>query len=105
MHATAPIRIHARQRGGATEVQLLMPHPMETGLRRSAAGEPLPAHYITGLAITLGERTVFEARTTYALSRDPLLAFRFGGAAAGQRLRVTWTDNQGQTRSDEAVIT
>jgi len=41
---------------------------------------------------------------SYAVSRDPLLNFRFSGAVSGQRLRVSWTDSLGEARVDEAVI-
>ncbi|HEY6514286.1 MAG TPA: thiosulfate oxidation carrier complex protein SoxZ [Burkholderiaceae bacterium] len=99
-----PIRIRARLRERVTEVQILMPHPMETGLRVDEAGQLVPRHHITEVNVTLGARTVCAARLSFAMSRDPLLVFRFDGAEVGQRLRVTWTDNRGEQRSDEAVI-
>jgi sulfur-oxidizing protein SoxZ len=100
-----PIRIRCRLHGDVAEVQVLMPHPMETGLRVNEAGTPVPAHHITDVAVTLAERTVFAARMSIAVSRDPLLAFRISGARAGQRLRVTWRDSNGDARADETVIT
>jgi sulfur-oxidizing protein SoxZ len=99
-----PIRIRCRLRGDIADVQILMPHPMETGLRADASGALVPAHHITDVAVTLAERTVFAARMSIAVSRDPLLAFRVGGARAGQRLRVAWNDSRGEARVDEAVI-
>ena len=101
---TQPIRIRARCRQGITEVQVLMPHPMETGLRLDEAGQRVPLHHITDVLVTLGARTVFSARMGFAVSRDPLLAFRFSGAETGQRLRVAWTDSRGEVRADEATI-
>jgi sulfur-oxidizing protein SoxZ len=102
--AAPPIRIRCRLANDVADVQILMPHPMETGLRVDEAGALVPAHYITDVAVTLAERSVFAARMSFAVSRDPLLAFRVRGAQAGQRLRVVWTDSHGDTRSDEAVI-
>lgn len=99
-----PIRIRARLLGDIVDVQVLMPHPMETGLRRDASGEVVPAHHITDMRVTLAERTVFAARMSIAVSRDPLLAFRFKGAGRGELLHVTWTDSLGQARSDSAAI-
>lgn len=101
---TSPMRIRARALRGVTEIQVLMPHPMETGLRRDEAGEPIARHHITDVVVTLGERTVFAARCSFAVSRDPLIVFRVRDAQAGQRLKVVWTDNRGQQRSDETVI-
>lgn len=103
-----PIRIRARHRGGLTEVMVLMPHAMETGLRQEPAGSFVPAHYITEVLVALvgaaGQRTVLEARMSNAVSRDPLLSFRFRGGQPGERLRVTWLDNLGLRRSDDVAI-
>jgi sulfur-oxidizing protein SoxZ len=102
--AAPPIRIRARLADGVADVQILMLHPMETGMRQDEAGQLVPAHHITDVVVTLAERTVFSARMSIAVSRDPLLAFRVSGARAGQRLRVVWSDSRGQARSEEAVI-
>jgi sulfur-oxidizing protein SoxZ len=101
---SAPIRIRCRLRGDVAEVQVLMPHPMETGLRTDETGARVPMHHITDVAVTLAERSVFAASMSFAVSRDPMIAFRVGGARAGQRLRVTWRDSHGDTRADETVI-
>lgn len=100
----AAMRIRARLREGLAEVQLLMPHPMETGMRREGGGEPAAAHHITRVQASVGDRLVFGAHLSIAMARDPLLTFRFRGARAGERLRVAWTDNRGLKRVDEAVI-
>jgi sulfur-oxidizing protein SoxZ len=99
-----PIRIRARARNGVAEVTILMPHPMETGLRQDESGQAVPAHFITHMSVTVAERAVFSASMGIAVARDPLLNFRFSGAISGQRLVVTWIDNLGQARTDEAVI-
>jgi sulfur-oxidizing protein SoxZ len=99
-----PIRIRARVQNGVADVTILMPHPMETGLRQDESGRVLPAHFITNVSVTVGERSVFSARMSFAVARDPLLKFRFAGAASGQRLRVAWTDSLGEACIDEVVI-
>jgi len=99
-----PIRIRARVRDGVADVTILMPHPMETGLRQDESGRVVPAHFITHVSVTVADRSVFAARISFAVARDPLLNFRFSGAASGQRLRVAWTDSLGEVRIDEASI-
>lgn len=99
-----PIRIRARQRGSFTEVHILMPHPMETGFRRDEAGHLVPPHHIRDVAVSLDERSVFQASLSIAVASDPVLVFRVAGARTGQRLRATWTDTQGEVRSSEAII-
>jgi sulfur-oxidizing protein SoxZ len=101
---TDPIRIRARAKGEVTEVTVLMPHPMETGLRKDASGALVAPHYITDVRITTGGRTVLAARMSIAVAQDPLVGFRFRGGRSGERIIVTWTDNKGETRTDEAVI-
>jgi sulfur-oxidizing protein SoxZ len=100
-----PIRIRAQVEGGITHVKVLMPHPMETGLRSDGAGALVPSHHISEVRISLGERVVLAARMSIAVAQDPLLSFRFTGARPGDRLRVDWVDNRGNRRGDEAVIT
>jgi sulfur-oxidizing protein SoxZ len=99
-----PIRLRARQRGTYTEVHVLMPHPMESGFRRDDAGHLVPSHHICEVAVSLDERSVFQATLGIAVSSDPVLVFRLAGARTGQRLRATWTDTQGAMCSGETVI-
>jgi sulfur-oxidizing protein SoxZ len=99
-----PIRIRARIKDGVTEATILMPHVMETGLRKDDAGNPISAHYITQVRVSVENRTVLEARISIAVSRDPLLSFRFKDAKAGDRMTVAWTDNRGDRRSDQTLI-
>jgi sulfur-oxidizing protein SoxZ len=100
-----PIRIRARSKGDLTEVLVLMPHPMETGLRQDHSGALVQAHYITDVRVATEGRTVLDARMSIAVSQDPLLSFRFRGGRAGDRISVTWTDNKGEKRTDETRIT
>jgi sulfur-oxidizing protein SoxZ len=104
MTTNTPIRIRARLREGLTEVHVLMPHPMETGLRADAAGHVVAAHHITDVQISVAGRPALTARMSMAVSQDPLLSFRFRGGQVGDRVSVAWTDNQGGQRSDEVSI-
>jgi sulfur-oxidizing protein SoxZ len=99
------IRIRARLKNDLTEVTVLMPHPMETGLRVEPSGSPVPAHYITDVDVWAGHRKVFSARLGIAVSKDPLLTFRFRGGALGEPIRVAWRDSRGEQRIGEAKTT
>ncbi|BAO81362.1 hypothetical protein SRAA_1508 [Serpentinimonas raichei] len=98
------MRVRATEEGGVTTVRVLMAHPMETGLRRGSDGSPIAAHYITNVEATHNGRTVLSGVWGPAVSQNPFLAFKFRGAAKGQRVAVRWTDNRGGTRTEEAVI-
>jgi len=103
--STAPIRIRARALPGHTEVTLLMPHPMETGMRKDESGAFVPAHYITEVQVTAAGRVVLHARLSQAVSRDPLMSFRYRGGQLGDRVQVHWTDSRGEQRSDGVLVT
>jgi sulfur-oxidizing protein SoxZ len=101
---TDPIRIRAKTKEDVTEVLVLMPHPMETGMRKTDTGALVAAHYITDVQIAVAGRTVLEASMSMAVARDPLLSFRFRGGRPGDPINVTWTDNRGARRTDAGVI-
>ena len=99
-----PMRIRAQVKDGLTDVRVLMSHPMETGLRKDTAGKIIPALYINEVKATSGGKTVLTAKWGQAISQNPYLQFRFKGAKAGDKVVVTWTDNSGDTRTDEVAI-
>jgi sulfur-oxidizing protein SoxZ len=98
-----PMKIRATLRGDVAEVRVLMAHPMETGLRR-AGGRVVPPHFIQNFTAQLNGRTVFSADISQAISRDPLFAFKVKGAKADDKIVITWKDNKGETRTDEATV-
>ena len=98
------MRIRAQAKDGTTDVRVLMGHPMETGFRKDSSGKVIPAHFISDVKATSGGRTVLTAKWGQAISQNPFLQFRFKGAKAGDKVTVTWTDNLGETRTDEATI-
>ena len=100
-----PMRVRAQLKEGVTDVRVLMSHPMETGLRKDGAGKIIPALYINDVKATSGGRTVIAAKWGQAISQNPFLQFRFKGAKVGDKVAVTWTDNSGDTRTDEVAIT
>jgi sulfur-oxidizing protein SoxZ len=38
------------------------------------------------------------------VAKNPFLSFRFKGGAKGDKVKITWTDNHDDTRTDEATI-
>jgi sulfur-oxidizing protein SoxZ len=99
-----PMRIRATMKDGETDVRVLMAHPMETGFRKDSTGKTVPAHFINDVKATSGGRTVLAAKWGQAISQNPYLQFRFKGAKPGDKVAITWTDNTGDTRTDETAI-
>lgn len=100
-----PIRMRIALEGEVAVVKVLMPHPMETGLRKDAVtGELVPMHYINHVVVTHNGRPVLDARTSRSVSRNPFLELRITGARSGDRVGVRWEDNRGDSNSLETVI-
>lgn len=99
-----PMKIRATLQGDTADVRVLMLHPMETGQRRDGKGEIVPLHYIQSVLITHNGKTVLDAQWSQAVSRNPFLGLRIKGAKTGDKISVTWMDNMGDKRTDEAVV-
>jgi sulfur-oxidizing protein SoxZ len=99
-----PMKIRATLQGDTADVRVLMLHPMETGQRRDGKGEIVPLHYIQSVLIAHNGKTVLDAQWSQAVSRNPFLGIRVRGAKPGDRISVTWVDNKGDKRTDEATV-
>jgi len=101
---TDPMRIRAQVAGDKATVRVLMSHEMETGLRKDAAGKTIPAWFIQEVAATHNGKPVMSAQWGPSVSKNPFLQFSVKGAKAGDKIAVTWKDNKGESRTDEAVV-
>lgn len=101
---TSPTKIRATAKDGVTEVRVLMQHEMENGRRKDEAGNIVPAWHITEIKALHNGRVVLEGRFGTAVSKNPYLVFRFSGGAVGDKIALSWLDNQGESRSDEVEI-
>jgi sulfur-oxidizing protein SoxZ len=99
-----PMRIRAQIAGDKTTVRVLMSHEMETGQRKDAAGKIIPAWHIQEVSAEHNGKTVMTAQWGPAVSKNPFVQFVVKGAKAGDKISVTWVDNKGEKRSDEAVV-
>lgn len=99
-----PMRIRAKATDGTVDVKVLISHEMETGQRKDASGAVIPAHFITKVTAQCKGKTVLEADWGPSISKNPVLGFRFKGAAAGDKISISWVDNMQDSRTDEAVI-
>ena len=99
-----PMKIRASVVGDSTEVKVLMNHEMETGQRKDAQGKVVPAWFIQTVTATYGGRTVLSAQWGTAIAKNPFLSFKFKGGAKGEKVTITWVDNRGDKRTDEATI-
>ena len=100
-----PMRIRAQVAGASATVRVLMSHEMETGQRKDAAGKTIPAWYIQEVSAQHNGKTVLTAQWGPSVSKNPFMQFSVKGAKAGDKISITWQDNKGETRTDEATVT
>ena len=99
-----PMRIRAQMAGDKATVRVLMSHEMETGMRKDSSGKTIPAWFIQEVTASHNGKPVMRAEWGPSVSKNPFLQFSVKGAKAGDRITVTWTDNKGGKRTDEATV-
>jgi sulfur-oxidizing protein SoxZ len=99
-----PMKIRALLKGDVVGIRVLVVHPMETGQRKDAAGNVLPAHFIQTITVTHNGSTVYGGQWSQAISRNPVFEVRVKGAKAGDKVVVIWIDNKNDRRTDEATV-
>jgi sulfur-oxidizing protein SoxZ len=98
------IKVRARASDGVVTVKMLISHPMETGLRKDKkTGKPIPAHFIQEVVAKVNGNTVMTALWGGGVSQNPYLSFKYDGAA-GDKLALSWVDNQGQSDSIDTTV-
>lgn len=99
------IKIRARKSDSPTvSVKALIKHPMETGRRRDDDDKLIPAHFIQKVMVEHKGEVVFEAYWGTGVSKNPFVSFEFGGAEVGDKLKLSWFDNLGQSDSIETAV-
>jgi sulfur-oxidizing protein SoxZ len=101
---TEPTRIRAQALAGKTTVRVLMSHEMESGHRKDGSGKVVPSWFIQEVTISLNGKVVLDADFGPSVSKNPYLQFVIKAGKAGDKLSLSWKDNKGQTRTDEASV-
>jgi len=99
-----PMRIRAQAAGDKATVRVLMSHEMESGQRKDSAGKLVPAWFIQEVSASLNGKVVMTAEWGPAVSKNPFMQFVVKGAKAGDKIAVSWKDNKGDSRTDEATV-
>ncbi len=99
-----PMKIRAQVAGDKATVRVLMSHEMETGQRKDSAGKVIPAWFIQEVSATHNGKPVLSAQWGPSVAKNPYLQFSVKGAKVGDKIGVSWVDNKGDKRSDEATV-
>ena len=103
--AAALINVPAKaRRGDIVEIKTLMSHIMETGYRRTAAGEPVARNIITSFTCRYNGNEIFRADLFPAIAANPFITF-FTIAAESGKFDFDWIGDNGFAESASASIT
>jgi len=98
-------KVRARPSGRNTEILVLVNHPMETGQRvDKKTKKKIPAHFIQKLTISLNGKEVAVADLGVAVSKDPLVGIKVKKAKSGDKVKVSWNDNKGESGGTETTV-
>jgi sulfur-oxidizing protein SoxZ len=103
--ASALINVPKRaKRGDVIEIRALTSHIMETGYRRTAAGEMIPRDIITSFTCRYNGREIFRADLFPAIAANPYLSF-FTTATESGTFAFEWIGDNGFSQAASAAIT
>lgn len=98
-------KVRANLKGDVTTVKALITHPMETGFRKDKkTGKKIPAHYIQDLVAEHNGKKIMNADWGPAVSKNPYISFKFKGAKAGDKIKLSWVDNKGKSDSHDIAV-
>ena len=91
------------KKGEVIEVKTLITHPMESGVRKDAAGNVIPRLIVNGLSATYNGKPVMTAKLEPAISANPYFSF-FVRVEESGTLKLTWTDDNKESWSAENKV-
>lgn len=99
------MKVRAKIKDGTTTVKTIMYHEMESGSRKNEeTGELVPAHFIKEVQAELNGEVIISAEWGTGISKNPYWSFEFEGGKPGDIVKISWTDNQGESGTGEAEI-
>ena len=100
-----PMRVRAVKNGQFVEVKVLMKHRMLSRLSWGTDGRLILPHFIQTVRGTCNGRPVLHVHFGGSVARDPYFSFKFRGGKVGDKIVISWVDTEGDTRTDETVVT
>ena len=90
--------------GDIIQLDIILEHPMEIGLRKDKDGKIVPLHHIKDLTVTYGGKVVTTLDMTASVSANPYISINLKISDGEKPLKVKATDNKGEISEKEIVI-
>jgi sulfur-oxidizing protein SoxZ len=97
------MKIRAQSKSGVADIKLLITHPMEGGNRKDKDGNEIQPHFIQDVKIEVNGKEVVTAMLSGGISKNPYINCMVA-ANPGDKLKVTWVDNKGETDTAEEDV-
>jgi sulfur-oxidizing protein SoxZ len=91
-------------KGEVIDIKVLISHPMESGHRRTDAGEIIPRKIINKFVCTWNGEEVLSADLFPAIAANPFLSFSAIAGASGI-VSLSWVDDDGAVQTELVPIT
>jgi sulfur-oxidizing protein SoxZ len=85
-------------------ISAIVGHPMETGYRVNAEGQPLPRDLVRRVECRFDGELVFAADLHAAVAANPYVSFTLRATASGT-LSVSWQGDNGYAHSQSVQLT
>ncbi len=101
----AIVRVPRRiKKGQIFKIQMVITHPMETGLRKDKkTGKLIPAHYLTKVEFLFNGKKISRVRTGPGVSKNPYFAIKMRAVETGT-LTIRYEDNKGGKWEKEVKV-
>jgi sulfur-oxidizing protein SoxZ len=96
------MKIKAKLKGDVVDVKVMAKHDMLTYDQAKKKG--VDANFITHITAKANGKVVYDVSTSQFWSKNPQFKFSFKGAAAGDKVEITWTDLKGNTVTESKKI-
>ena len=90
--------------GDIIQLDIILEHPMETGLRKDKDGKLVPIHHIKDVTVTYGGKTIVTLDMTASVSANPYISFDLKISDVEKPLHVKAVDNKGEISEKEIVL-
>ena len=99
------MKIKAKLKNDIVKVKGQIKHAMSTyDQAEKKTGNREDANFVTHIIGSVNGKVVYEVSTSQFLAKNPIIKFKFKGAAKGDKLVITWTDRKGNTETSEGKI-